>query len=138
MENLAYSVTVLHDLTKMGVEISIDDFGIAYSSLNYLKRFPIKTVKIDQSFIRDVATSADDAAITRAIIAMAHSLGLGVVAEGVETPEQLAMVRKAKCDYAQGYLMGHPIPADSVPGILTRRIPFDSVKPVRSRKPDPR
>lgn len=138
MENLAYSVTVLHELTKMGVEISIDDFGIAYSSLNYLKRFPIKTVKIDQSFIRDVATSADDAAITRAIIAMAHSLGLEVVAEGVETREQLAVIQKSKCDYAQGYLLGLPVAADAISELLGRKHPFEALRPVKTRKTDPK
>jgi EAL domain-containing protein (putative c-di-GMP-specific phosphodiesterase class I) len=106
----------------------IDDFGIGYSSLNYLKRFPIAAIKVDRSFVRDLETSDDDAAITRAIIAMAHSLDLTVVAEGVETAQQLAMVRKFRCDQVQGFLFSHPVPASSVPPLLARKKPFPAVR----------
>jgi diguanylate cyclase (GGDEF)-like protein/PAS domain S-box-containing protein len=132
MENLAHSAAVLGELERMGVEVSIDDFGIGYSSLNYLRKLPIRAIKVDQSFVHDLATSSDDAAITQAIVAMAHSLGLLVVAEGVETSAQLALVRKFKCDQAQGFLLSRPVPASEVAALLASPRPF---KALRSRKP---
>ena len=109
---------VLQRLHTMGVHISIDDFGTGYSSLSYLKRFPAETVKIDRSFISGLPNDGDDAAITQAVIAMAHSLGLNVVAEGVETADQLAMLRRLGCDEAQGYLLGRPVPAGEIGVVL--------------------
>jgi EAL domain-containing protein (putative c-di-GMP-specific phosphodiesterase class I) len=102
---------VLERIHAMGVRISIDDFGTGYSSLSYLKRIPAQTVKIDRSFIRGLPEDKDDAAITQAVIAVAHSLGLGVVAEGVETEAQLQMLRQMGCDQVQGYLLGRPMSA---------------------------
>ncbi|WP_409970438.1 putative bifunctional diguanylate cyclase/phosphodiesterase [Piscinibacter sp.] len=102
---------VLDRMHAMGVPISIDDFGTGYSSLSYLKRVPAQTVKIDRSFILGLPKDKDDAAITQAVIAMAHSLGLVVVAEGVETDAQLQMLRRMGCDEAQGYLLGPPMSA---------------------------
>ena len=102
---------VLDRMHAMGVRISIDDFGTGYSSLSYLKRVPAQTVKIDRSFIRGLPEDKDDATITQAVIAMAHSLGLVVVAEGVETDAQLQMLRQMGCDEAQGYLLGRPMSA---------------------------
>jgi len=95
----------------MGIRISIDDFGTGYSSLNYLKRFPIDTVKIDQDFVRDLSTGSSDAAIISAVISMARALRLRVVAEGVETEEQLAFLQREQCAEIQGFLYSQPLPA---------------------------
>ncbi len=111
MQDAEFTAATLKRLRDMGVQVAIDDFGTGYSSLSYLKAFPINTVKIDRSFIRDITIDASDAAIIRAIVAMAHSLNLGVTAEGVETPEQLDFVREAGCDEFQGYIFSKPVPA---------------------------
>ena len=99
-------------LKETGIHVSIDDFGTGYSSLSYLKRFPVDTVKIDQSFIRDITTNPDDAAIAKAIISIAHSLTLRVIAEGVETEEQLNFLRAESCDEIQGFFLSRAVPAD--------------------------
>lgn len=104
---------LLRSLKDMGIHLSIDDFGMGYSSLTYLKRFPLDCLKIDRSFIRDVPGDVDDAAITRAIVAMAHSLRLKVVAEGVETDEQLGFLRELGCDEMQGYHFSRPLPQEA-------------------------
>jgi diguanylate cyclase (GGDEF)-like protein len=108
------AVAVLEKLKSIGVQIAIDDFGTGYSSLAYLKRFPIDTLKVDRSFIRDIPADSGDMKITRAIIAMAHGLRLKVVAEGVETAEQLAFLRAQHCDAVQGYFLYRPLPEDEV------------------------
>jgi diguanylate cyclase (GGDEF)-like protein len=108
------TIATLHSLKKMGVHLAIDDFGTGYSSLSYLKRFPIDSLKIDQSFIRELTTNPEDAAITTSIILMGRSLKLKVVAEGVESPSQLAFLKVLECDEAQGYLFSRPVPADEV------------------------
>jgi diguanylate cyclase (GGDEF)-like protein/PAS domain S-box-containing protein len=106
-EAAAFTVERLHEL---GIKLAIDDFGTGYSSLNYLKRFPIDTVKIDRSFVMDIPTNADDMAITAAVISMAHRLSLVVVAEGVETTEQLKFLSEHDCEYGQGYYFSKPLP----------------------------
>ena len=114
MENPEVSIGTLRDLKALGIELSLDDFGTGYSSLSYLKRFPIDKLKIDQSFVRDVTTDADDEAMVSAIIVMAHQLNIRVVAEGVETEAQLAFLRDRGCDEYQGHLFSRPLPADQL------------------------
>jgi EAL domain-containing protein (putative c-di-GMP-specific phosphodiesterase class I) len=112
------AIGILHSLKEIGISISIDDFGTGYSSLSHLRRFPIDTLKIDQSFVRDLTTDADDAAITAAIISMAKSLRLRVVAEGVETKEQLDFLRGQGCDSVQGFYYYPPLPAEEFAKLL--------------------
>jgi diguanylate cyclase (GGDEF)-like protein/PAS domain S-box-containing protein len=111
MNNAEHFVVKLHQLKSLGVQLSIDDFGTGYSSLSYLKQFPIDRLKIDQSFIRDSASNSRDAAIIRSVIEMGHSLNFKVIAEGVETREQLALLRASRCDEIQGYYFSRPVPA---------------------------
>jgi len=113
MANAEQSVRILTELKSIGVRLAIDDFGTGYSSLAYLKRLPIDTLKIDQEFVGDITIDPDDAAITSTIITMAHSLQLNVVAEGVETPEQLAFLRAQHCDEIQGHWLSMPLPAEA-------------------------
>jgi diguanylate cyclase (GGDEF)-like protein len=112
------AVAVLEKMKLIGVQIAIDDFGTGYSSLAYLKRFPIDTIKVDRSFIRDIPADSGDKKITRAIIAMAHGLRLKVVAEGVETADQLAFLRAQRCDSVQGYFLYRPLPEHEVGDVL--------------------
>lgn len=112
------SVAILNNLSDLGVRISIDDFGTGYSSLSYLKRFPIGTIKIDQSFVRDIHRDLDDAAIVRAIIAMAQGLNMLTIAEGVETQEQLSFLHAHQCDAMQGYYFGKPMRAEQLTEFL--------------------
>lgn len=111
MSDVDKSVAILNRIKSLGVRIAMDDFGTGYSSLSYLKRFPIDRLKIDKSFVRDVTTDPNDAALTRAIIALAHNLGIRVIAEGVETAAQRDFLIEAGCDQAQGYFYGHPVEA---------------------------
>ena len=111
MEHAQDTLQALHRLRQLGVRLSIDDFGTGYSSLSYLKRFPVDIIKIDRSFVRDVPQDADDAAIIAGIIALAHSLRLEVVAEGVETEAQLTFLRAQHCDLLQGYYLSPAVPA---------------------------
>jgi EAL domain-containing protein (putative c-di-GMP-specific phosphodiesterase class I) len=112
MENPEHATLLLGKLKALGIRIAVDDFGTGYSSLSYLKRLPIDNVKIDRSFIKDIPHDEDDVVITQAVIAMAHSLRLKVIAEGVESEEHLEFLRAHGCDEAQGYLFGAPMPAD--------------------------
>ncbi|WP_394132428.1 EAL domain-containing protein [Shewanella maritima] len=118
MGNPQDSVAILSQLKALGLTIAVDDFGTGYSSLSYLKRFPIDTLKIDREFVRDITEDPDDAAITSAIITLAHSLDLSVVAEGVETQEQLSFLKEDGCDQVQGFLLSKPLSPDDCLALL--------------------
>ncbi|MEX2474120.1 putative bifunctional diguanylate cyclase/phosphodiesterase [Marinobacter sp.] len=111
IQNIEHNLDQLSKLHKLGVHLAIDDFGVGYSSLGYLRDFPVDLLKIDRSFITDVTERHDDAVITRAVINLAHNLGIQVVAEGVETMEQMVFLKNHRCDFAQGYLISRPVPA---------------------------
>ncbi|MGB9109985.1 MAG: EAL domain-containing protein, partial [Telluria sp.] len=112
---------VLAGIRALGVELSIDDFGTGYSSLAYLRRFPVQCLKVDRAFVQDLGCDADSAAMVRAIVALGHGLKMRIVAEGVETEVQLAMLRELGCDEAQGYLFSRPVEATAVPAMLLKR-----------------
>ncbi|WP_258548170.1 EAL domain-containing protein [Thalassospira povalilytica] len=114
MQEIKKSAAILEELRHLGLQIAVDDFGTGYSSLAYLKRLPINSIKIDRSFVRDVTIDTDDAAITRTIIVMGHNLGLKVIAEGVETKEQMAFLRESECDEVQGFLIATPQPPQEI------------------------
>jgi diguanylate cyclase (GGDEF)-like protein len=123
LEDVQTSSLVLRDLNRMGVRISLDDFGTGYSSLSLLKRLPLNTLKIDRSFISDVTSDSDDAAIVDSIIRLAHNLRLSVIAEGVETAEQLEFLREHGCDAVQGYYFARPQPAAALEAWLQQHAP---------------
>ncbi|MDP2242842.1 EAL domain-containing protein [Pseudomonas sp.] len=118
LDNVESVIATFQQLRDLGVKLAIDDFGTGYSSLSYLKRFPVDYVKIDQTFIRDLELGGEDAAITRAIIVMAHSMELKVVAEGVETQAQMDFLKAHHCDEIQGYLISRPVPAEQLASLL--------------------
>jgi EAL domain-containing protein (putative c-di-GMP-specific phosphodiesterase class I) len=121
MQDAKQAVKLLEDLSKSGIRLAIDDFGTGYSSLSYLKQFRVDKLKVDQSFVRHVTEGGNDAVIARAIINLGHSLGLEVIAEGVETEGQLAYLRDEGCDVIQGFLLARPEPSDTVLSILLDR-----------------
>jgi diguanylate cyclase (GGDEF)-like protein len=129
MHDVGRTVATLRALHRLGVKLSIDDFGTGYSSLSYLKRFPVDRLKVDQSFVRNIATDDDDAAIVQAIVALAHSLDLAVIAEGVETEEQRGLLAALGCEQIQGYLISRPLPAVELTSFLAphgaRRVPLE-------------
>jgi diguanylate cyclase (GGDEF)-like protein len=118
MQNEAAAVGILQKLKATGIRIAIDDFGTGYSSLNHLKHFPIDALKIDQSFVRDLGHDANDAVLVKAIVAMAHGLKLQVIAEGVETEQQTAFLRRCRCDAAQGIYFSHALPPDTLTDLI--------------------
>ncbi|MBM4204428.1 MAG: EAL domain-containing protein [Gammaproteobacteria bacterium] len=122
MHDIDVALVTLNRLAQLGLRFAIDDFGTGYSSLNYLKKFPISTVKVDRSFIMDIPEVQDDMEITAAVIAMAHRLKMGVVAEGVETAEQLRFLQGQSCDYGQGYLFSRPVSFDNFKKLLAPNV----------------
>jgi EAL domain-containing protein (putative c-di-GMP-specific phosphodiesterase class I) len=122
MRDVDKTLQILVGLKAMGIRVAIDDFGIGYSSLSTLKQFPLDTVKIDRSFIRDVASDADDKHLTEAIIAMGRTLSLTVVAQGVETKEQADFLRQNACDEFQGFYLNKPMPAEQIAELLRTQL----------------
>ncbi len=118
MKDTSYAIKILNELSDLGIKISLDDFGTGYSSLSYLKRFPLCTLKIDRSFVSDIETDSDDAAIVEAILSLSKSMGLKVVAEGVETELQYEFLKKRGCEEAQGYLFSKPVPVEEFTELL--------------------
>ena len=112
MQDVEEGIVILQALKDLGLHVSIDDFGTGFSSLSYLKRLPVDKLKIDQSFVKDLTTDPGDAAIVTSMITLAHNLDLTVIAEGVESPEQLGFLRAERCDEIQGYYISKPMPAD--------------------------
>jgi len=122
LENIEDTIAIMNTLKEMGVQFSLDDFGTGYSSLQYLKQLPLVQLKIDQSFVRDIGTDSSDRALVRTIIAMAHSLNLDVIAEGVETEEQRQFLMSSGCIHHQGFLFGKPIPLDQFETLLKQMV----------------
>lgn len=120
MQDARKADNILSRLSRLGIKLAIDDFGTGYSSLSYLKRFDVDRLKIDQSFVRDMTNNYDDAEIARAIINLGHTLGLEIVSEGVETKEQLELLKQQGCDVIQGYLISRPMPASEIPVFLKK------------------
>jgi EAL domain-containing protein (putative c-di-GMP-specific phosphodiesterase class I) len=114
MADVKAATVALRDLRSLGLHLAVDDFGTGYSSLTYLKRFPVEAIKIDRTFINGLGIDAEDSTIVEAVVNLGHSLGLLVVAEGVETPLQLTRLRELGCDSGQGYLLGRPRPAEMI------------------------
>lgn len=134
MKDVEGNIATLRALKRIGVHLSIDDFGTGYSSLSYLRRFPIDQLKIDRSFVNDVVTNQDNTAIALAVIAMAHSMRLKVIAEGVENPAQLAFLQKHLCDEMQGYYLSHPKPARQISALLRGESPSAALQDPNSRR----
>jgi EAL domain-containing protein (putative c-di-GMP-specific phosphodiesterase class I) len=131
IQNIEHNLNQLSRLRKLGIHLAIDDFGVGYSSLAYLRDFPVDLLKIDRSFITHVTHRHDDAVITRAVINLAHNLGIQVVAEGVETEGQLNFLRHNSCNLVQGFLISRPIPPQDLEkaqekGLLTTGVPANS------------
>jgi EAL domain-containing protein (putative c-di-GMP-specific phosphodiesterase class I) len=118
MKHATSTANILRTLRDSGVRVAVDDFGTGYSSLSYLQRFPVDAVKIDQSFVRQISTAGDDTTIVKAVIGMARGLKLRVIAEGVETKEELAFLRAYRCDEAQGYYFSPPVLAQQFAMLL--------------------
>jgi EAL domain-containing protein (putative c-di-GMP-specific phosphodiesterase class I) len=132
IENVEHAMGVMGKLKAIGTAISIDDFGTGYSSLAYLKRFPIDSLKIDKAFVRDIATSPKDAAIVKTISALARSLGIGLIAEGVEEPWQVGFLRAQNCTEMQGYFFSRALPGDELAEALARVYPMPRASSARA------
>ena len=120
MNDAALTVSIMRDIGAEGMSLAVDDFGTGYSSLGYLRRFPLDSIKIDRSFVTDLAQEPDDATIVRTVIAMAHSLDLEVIAEGVETTDQLEFLRNERCDRVQGFFFSQAIPLATLESYIAR------------------
>jgi len=118
MSDAEATLTTLHGFRQLGVKLAIDDFGTGYSSLSYLRKFPVDTIKIDQSFVQEATNDRDVSAIIDSIVSLAHALNIDVTAEGVETREQLAFLVRSGCDRAQGYLFARPLPQEALAKFL--------------------
>ena len=121
MENAEQTIKMLTQLKELGLQLSIDDFGTGYSSLSYLHRFPIDTLKIDRSFVSTMAQGSENGEIVRTIIALANNLGMDVVAEGIETIDQLHQLKTLKCEYGQGFLFSRPVPCEEAEQFVENR-----------------
>lgn len=128
MDNVDDAIAKLKSIRAMGVHISVDDFGTGYTSINYLRQYPVSVLKIDQTFIKGLPDNQNDTAITSAVIALGHNLGLQVVAEGVETAEQLQYLFEHNCDLIQGYFLSRPLPEDKIIQEFTRVVAEHSVE----------
>jgi EAL domain-containing protein (putative c-di-GMP-specific phosphodiesterase class I) len=124
LTDVSAATVALRELRGLGVHLSVDDFGTGYSSLTYLKKFPVEAIKIDRSFVKGLGIEVDDSSIVDAVIRLGHSLGLHVIAEGVETPLQLTRLRELGADSGQGYLFSRPVPADILDAQLSADVPF--------------
>ena len=134
MQDAEEARRTLESLQALGVHSAVDDFGTGYSSLGYLKRFPLRALKIDRSFVNEITTDEDDAHITQAVISMAHSLEMKVIAEGVETEAQLAYLLRYGCDEVQGYLFARPMPGDDCAKAIIDEAKLQAIiEPVRTR-----
>jgi EAL domain-containing protein (putative c-di-GMP-specific phosphodiesterase class I) len=123
IKHAEFTAAILQILRKRGVKVTVDDFGTGYSSLSYLQRFPVDALKIDQSFVRQISNAGDDTTIVKAVIGMARGLKLRVIAEGVETLEEVAFLRAYRCEEAQGYYFSPPVPARQFAMLLRNGIP---------------
>jgi EAL domain-containing protein (putative c-di-GMP-specific phosphodiesterase class I) len=121
MGNVDLAIGLMLQFKALGCRISLDDFGTGYSSLSQLRRFPLDTLKVDQSFVRHMADSAEDYAIARMIIDLGQTLGMDIIAEGIETPEDAARLRSLGCNFGQGYLWSKPVPADAATELLQQQ-----------------
>jgi EAL domain-containing protein (putative c-di-GMP-specific phosphodiesterase class I) len=124
MVDVSSTTATLQRLKDLGVQLAMDDFGTGYSSLSFLRHFPVAIIKIDRSFIREMGRDASEAAIVSGVIDLAHALRLRVVAEGIETPEQLSQLRALGCDLGQGFYFGRPLPSNEVRDVYLRNAPF--------------
>jgi EAL domain-containing protein (putative c-di-GMP-specific phosphodiesterase class I) len=134
MKQADSTAAILQSVRERGVQVALDDFGTGYSSLSYLRKYPIDALKIDQSFVSHINAAGDDASIVTAVISMARSLNLRVVAEGVETSEQLTFLQTHRCDQAQGFLFSKPVPPQNFAKVLRRKSPLLSLLPARSSR----
>ena len=129
VENVKANIQRLNLIKKLGIKISLDDFGTGYSSLGYLQQFPFDVIKIDSCFVKNIDRNSKNQVITKTIIEMAHQLGLKVVAEGIETKEELAFLAKHQCDEVQGYLLSRPLPAQDFEMLLIKNQDFSIINP---------